>query len=113
MQTECPHRRFCRLDPIRDELSPQAAERFDKLALFDQLRIEGASQATALKAIGCSRATPCRWKRRLREPGVGALNTELAEFERFCNACRPHQALGQAAPMQAHNKNFDQSALAA
>ncbi len=58
MQAEGPHRRCCRLDPIRDELSPQAAER-------------------------------------------------------FCNACRPHQALGQAAPMQAHNKNFDQSALAA
>ncbi len=75
MQTEGPHRRCCRLDPIRDELSPQAAERFDKLALFDQLRIEGASQA-----IGCSRATPCRWKRRLREPGVGALNTRAGRI---------------------------------
>ncbi len=25
MQTECPHRKFCRFDPVRDELSPQAA----------------------------------------------------------------------------------------
>ena len=47
------------------------------------------------------------------EPGVGALNVELARFERFCNAYRPHQALGPLAPMQAHDQNFDQSALAA
>ncbi len=73
MQIKYPHRKFYRLDAIRDELSPQAAERFDNLALFDQLRLEGATEATALKAIGCSRATPCRWKRRLREQGVRAL----------------------------------------
>ncbi len=36
MQTECPHRRFYRLDAIRDELSPQAAERLDRIALFDR-----------------------------------------------------------------------------
>ncbi len=35
------------------------------------------------------------------ELSVGALNAELAEFERLCNACRPHQALGQRTPMQA------------
>ena len=35
MQIKCPHRKFYRLDAIRDELSPQAAER------FDQLRREG------------------------------------------------------------------------
>ncbi len=70
MQTECPHRRFCRLDAVRDELSPQSAERFDSLALFNQLRLEGKTESTALKAIGCSRATPCRWKRHLREQGV-------------------------------------------
>ncbi len=73
MQTEYPHRKFYRLDAIRDELSPQAAERFDTLALFDQLRLEGATEATALKAAGCSRATLYRWKRRLREQGVRAL----------------------------------------
>jgi len=39
----------------------------DRLALFDQLRLEGATEATALKAVGCSRATRYRWKRRLRK----------------------------------------------
>ena len=67
MQIKHPHWKFCRLDPIRDELSPQAAERFDRLALFEQLRREGASRATALKEIGCAfrcggapRSAPCR-----------------------------------------------------
>ncbi len=49
---KCPQCRFYRLDVVRDELSPQVAERFDRLALFDRLRREGASQATALKAVG-------------------------------------------------------------
>ncbi len=35
------------------------------------------------------------------ELSEGALNVELARFERFYNDCRPHQALGQTAPMQA------------
>ncbi len=69
MQIKYPHRKFYRLAAIRDELSPQAAERFDTLALFDQLRLGGATEATALKAAGCSRATLYRWKRRLREHG--------------------------------------------
>ncbi len=47
------------------------------------------------------------------ELSVGALNVELAKFERFYNAYRPHQALGQRTPMQAYNENFNQSALAA
>ena len=47
------------------------------------------------------------------ELSVGALNVELAKFERLCNDYRPHQALGQTAPMQAYNQNFNQSALAA
>ena len=47
------------------------------------------------------------------ELSVGALNVELAKFERFYNDYRPHQALGQTTPMQAYNENFNQSALAA
>jgi len=149
MQTECPHRRFCRLDPTRDELSPQAAERFDRLALFDELRLEGASQATALKAIGCSRTTrlrfPLRGRAKIRAvparehgfaPSASAAGRMIArlvrtgqdepvafhcgrtkprrrKFDRRCNACRPHQALGQRTPMQAHHEHFSQSALAA
>ena len=47
------------------------------------------------------------------ELSVGALNVEQAKFERLCNAYRPHQALGQTAPMQAYNENFSQGAIAA
>ncbi len=32
MQIKHPYRKFCRLDPARAELSPQAAERFDRHA---------------------------------------------------------------------------------
>jgi len=56
-QIKYPHHRFYRLAPIRDELSPQTAAGFDKIALFDELRREDTSQATALKAVGWSRAT--------------------------------------------------------
>jgi len=58
MQIKHPHRRFCRLDAVRDELSPQAAERFDRPALFDELRREGATEATALKAAWCAPGRP-------------------------------------------------------
>ncbi len=58
MQTEYPHRKFYRLDAIRDELSPQAAERFDKLALFDQLRLEGTTAAAARTGCGGANGPP-------------------------------------------------------
>ena len=73
MQIKSPHRRFYRIDPIREPVSTQAAERFDLIRLYDELRSEGASERAALKAAGCSRATLYRWKRRLREQGVRAL----------------------------------------
>ncbi len=66
MQTEYPHRKFYRLDAIRDELSPQAAERFDSLALFDRLRLEGATEATATLSAGATAPadeSPARWCR--------------------------------------------------
>ena len=82
MQIKCPHRKFYRIDPIRDPVSTQAAERFDLIRLYEELRSEGASERAALKAAGCSRATLYRWKRRLREQGVRAL----------ANRCRrPHR----------------------
>ncbi len=82
MQIKSPHRKFYRIDPIREPVSPQAAERFDLIRLYDELRSEGASERAALKAAGCSRATLYRWKRRLREQGVRAL----------ANRCRrPHR----------------------
>ncbi len=73
MQIKYPHRKFYRIDPIREPVSTQAAERFDLIRLYDELRSEGASERAALKAAGCSRATLYRWKRRLREQGVRAL----------------------------------------
>ncbi len=112
MQTECPHRRFCRLDAVRDELSPQAAERFDQL---DRLRCEGdrpegdrllPGDALPLEAAparaGRVRALTNRCRRRARAGQIRALLQRL-----------PHQALGQRTPMQAYNENFNQSALAA
>ena len=82
MQIKSPHRKFYRIDPIREPVSTQAAERFDLIRLYDELRSEGASERAALKAAGCSRATLYRWKRRLREQGVRAL----------ANRCRrPHR----------------------
>ncbi len=85
MQTECPHRRFCHLDAVRDELSPQAVE------------------ATTLKAVGCSRATPALWGNRCRRraerrrghqpsswPGSSASATPAGRIRRSDNArpCR-------------------------
>ena len=40
-------------------------------------------------------------------------DTELTRFERLCNVCQPHQALGQSAPMQAYSQNLNRTALAA
>jgi len=47
------------------------------------------------------------------QPLEMAVEPELARFESFYNAYRPHQALGQMTPMQAYHENFSQSALAA
>jgi len=104
MQIKYPCRRFCRLDPIRDELSPQAVEHFDKLALFERLRREGGR---------LFQSQPCHWKRCFPMCGRAKIRAALARFEHFNNAYRPHQALGQMTPMQAYHHNFKRSALIA
>ncbi len=96
MQTECPHRRFCRLDAIRDELSPQAAERFDKLVLPPKSPKHSGCVERANAVSRYEFHQSCAG-----ELSVGTLNVELARFELLCNAYRPHQALGQRTPMQA------------
>ncbi len=167
MQIKHPHCRFYRLDAIRDELSPQAAElelvafhygrmkpgqqrKFNRHAQCwrygDRSRkpgqmvqidrtgvaIEASFSVKEFKAVcpvsklccmrAYSRATAaCASKfldhliRQVPFPvesvQVDGGSESAVEFEHLCNACRPHQAPGQTAPMQAYNRNFSQSAL--
>ncbi len=174
MQIKCSHRRFYRLDMVRDELSPQAAcaldarcrraapkrqRKFDRYAWcwrYDtrgrkpgqmvqieqtgvsieagfsvkqsEAEFETACQCRGIALFvlppkspicnGCVERANAAGRYEFHqfydgELSVGALNVELARFERFYNACRPHRALGQTAPMQAYNENFNQCALAA
>ena len=54
-------------------LTEQAQVRYEKLVLYDQLRLEGCSEALALTAINVSRATLYRWKRRAKTHGAHGL----------------------------------------
>ena len=57
-----------------DETTPaEALERLRRLEMYDRLRGEGCSEATALEAVGWSRATLYRWKARLRDGGLPGL----------------------------------------
>ena len=58
---------------INDTLSTQARERLRRLELFKDLREEGCSEATALKAIDWSRATLYRWRKRFLTDGPSGL----------------------------------------
>lgn len=63
-------------------VSAQAQERYSKIQLYEQLRAEGCSEGSALKAIQCSRATLFRWKHRwqqARYQGLEALSTKPHE----------------------------------
>jgi len=81
MQIKCPHRRFYRLAPVRNELSPQAAERFDKLALFDQLRRKDASQPTA-----AATRTRCDGASSTATPSAGAAATAAKSPARWAGS---------------------------
>ena len=52
------------------EYSPEVYKRQEKLRLYRQLREEGCSQKTALKAIAVSRATCYRWEMRYVKHGL-------------------------------------------
>ncbi|MCY4277193.1 MAG: integrase core domain-containing protein [Gammaproteobacteria bacterium] len=52
---------------------PDALDRLRRIGMYDRLRSEGCSEAAALDAVGWSRATLHRWKRRLREGGPAGL----------------------------------------
>lgn len=54
-------------------ISNIARERYHKIQLYEQLRIEGCSEITALKAIQTSRPTLYRWKNKLQQEGPKGL----------------------------------------
>jgi len=53
--------------------SPEASKRVEKIKLYQQLRTEGCTEETALKAVEMSRATYFRWKKALAEKGPKGL----------------------------------------
>ncbi len=67
---------------VNDMLPAEAADRLRRLDLFQTLRGEGCSEATALKAVGWSRATLYRWRRRFASEGPAGL---------CANSRRPHR----------------------
>lgn len=58
---------------VDDTTPPQAAQRLRKLDVYASLRAEGCSETTALEAIGWSRATYYRWRKRFEQAGLKGL----------------------------------------
>lgn len=58
------------------EYDQKVFDREKKIKLFDQLRREGSSENTALSALGLSRATIFRWKRKYRQLGISGLENQ-------------------------------------
>lgn len=58
---------------IDDTTPKDAFERLRKIETYRELRAEGCGEATALRAIGWSRATYYRWQARCRHLGVKGL----------------------------------------
>ncbi len=63
----------CRSFQMNDTLSAEVCERLCWLELFRRLREEGCSEAIALAAIGWSRATYYRWRKRYLSDGSSGL----------------------------------------
>ena len=59
--------------PIDDSTPQQAIQRWEKLRLYDRLRRQGCSQKLALEAIGWSRSTYYRWRKRFHTSGLDGL----------------------------------------
>ena len=64
---------FYRRLPIDDSTPQQAIQRWEKLRLYDRLRRQGCSQKLALEAIGWSRSTYYRWRKRFDTSGLDGL----------------------------------------
>ena len=64
---------FYRRLPVDDSTPQQAIQRWEKLRLYDRLRRQGCSQKLALEAIGWSRSTYYRWRKRFHTSGLDGL----------------------------------------
>ena len=73
MQIKALPYQFYRRLPVDDSTPQEAIQRWEKLRLYDRLRRQGCSQKLALEAIGCSRATYYRWKKRFDTSGLPGL----------------------------------------
>ena len=73
MQIQSLHIPSYRRWAVDDTCPRQAIERLKKIELYDELRREGCSAPTALRAIGWSRATYFRWAARYRQHGAHGL----------------------------------------
>ena len=62
---------------------PKAQWRLQQLNYFQQLKLEGCSERTALAVLGISRATYYRWKARYEQCGKKGLESK---------SCRPYNA---------------------
>lgn len=66
---------------VDETLPSEAHDRIHRIELFGRLRAEGCSMATALDAIGWSRATYYRWRKRFEQRGLRGL---VAQSRRPC-----------------------------
>lgn len=69
------------------EYSKKAYEREKKIRLFDKLIAEGSQKSTALAALGTSRASIYRWKKRYRSQGLFGLEDVSRAPENVRTAC--------------------------
>ena len=76
MQIQSLHIQSYRSFKANDTLPADAVKRLRVLELFQKLRNEGCSEATALHAIGWSRATYFRWRKCLQREGPSGLRAK-------------------------------------
>ena len=87
MQIQSLRIRSYRSFKVDETASGEAIERLGRLRTYEELRAEGCSERTALRALGWSRATYYRWRKRYRQGGVGALDKRSTRPRR----CRTRQ----------------------
>ncbi len=61
---------------VNDTSDPAAADRLRRIELYEKLRGEGCAEAIALEAVGWSRATCFRWRKRYRTEGLAGLRAK-------------------------------------